>query len=208
MWIQISSGIGPAECMRAVFLFSEVLRQELSREGFAASVSDCEAGDEKETFKSILLKAVHPDQEKIPNIKEGSIQWICNSPYRKYHKRKNWFIDVEIYDEKFDETEFATKDLRIETMRSSGAGGQHVNKTESAVRITHIPTGIVAIASEERSQLMNRKLALQRLKRTLAKQKEEAENNLKKERWQQHNELQRGNPVRVYSGLEFKLIVL
>lgn len=92
----------------------------------------------------------------------------------------------------------------IETMRASGPGGQQVNKTESAVRVTHIPTGLTVVAREERSQHMNRKLAVARLGELMKSQEKSAELQGKRDRWQQHNELERGNPIRTYEGTEFK----
>ena len=83
-----------------------------------------------------------------------------------HHKRKNWFVGIDVL-EPVDETGFNVKEVRWDTMRASGPGGQHVNRTESAVRVTHLPTGVRATAMEERSQHRNRKLALARLKKKL-----------------------------------------
>jgi peptide chain release factor len=96
----------------------------------------------------------------------GTVQWVEQSPFRPEHKRKNWFVGVETLEPVAD-TFFDVRDVRWETMRASGPGGQHVNRTESAVRVTHIPTGIQAGAMEEPSQHRNRKLALARLARKI-----------------------------------------
>jgi peptide chain release factor len=87
-----------------------------------------------------------------------------------------------------------------ETMRASGPGGQHVNRTESAVRVTHLPTGVQASASEERSQHRNRKLALARLAAKLEEQTERSHGELRQQRWRAHQDLERGNAVRVLRG--------
>ena len=201
MYIQISSGVGPVECMRAVYLFSEVLMNELKDLNFPIEVLSTSLGEEKTTYKSILLKI--NSTNKLP-IEQGTILWICKSPYRKNCLRKNWFIDVEVFSE-VDEISINEKDLKIDTFRSSGNGGQNVNKVESAIRITHIPTGLVALASEERSQLMNKKLALYRLKRLIDNSNESNKNGLKREMFMQHKQLVRGNPIRTYIGLDFKI---
>ncbi len=99
---------------------------------------------------------------------------------------------------------FSQTDLRIETMRSSGPGGQHTNKTESAVRITHSPTGISVIAKEERSQYMNRRLALARIHAMIADSNNQDQKREEKKRWQYHNELERGSPSRTFQGEEFR----
>ena len=90
-------------------------------------------------------------------------------------------------------------------MRSSGPGGQHVNKTSSAVRVTHVPTGLTAIAQEERSQHQNRRLALARLAQVFENCKTNAVDTAKHGRWQQHASLQRGNPIRTYRETTFRL---
>ena len=89
-------------------------------------------------------------------------------------------------------------------MRGSGPGGQHVNTTDSAVRALHLPTGLVAISRDERSQIANRKRALERLAILVMRQGEHQRDAARQQRWEGHNELERGNPVRVYEGMDFR----
>ena len=89
-------------------------------------------------------------------------------------------------------------------MRASGPGGQHVNKTDSAIRATHTKSGIVVTAREERSQLMNKKLALARIASVLKEQKITAIASQEQLRWELHQQLERGNPKRIFQGLDFE----
>lgn len=197
MWMQISSGRGPVECQNAVFLFLKELTKELKD----IEVLSYEEGSEKECYYSVMLKT------DISNYKEyeGTVKWICQSPYRPNHKRKNWFISVECYEE-IEEKNCNQKDFLIETLKSGGPGGQNVNKVETAVRVTHIESGISVVGKEERSQLQNKRLAISRIIKLLESKENLAKLDFQKEVWMQHNELERGNPSRVYDGAGFKRI--
>ena len=132
---------------------------------------------------------------------EGTVQWICQSPFRPEHKRKNWFVDVSIIPEMDDICK--DQNIRFERFHSGGNGGQNVNKVETGVRLTHIPTGITVTSTAERTQQLNRKDALQKLNAILSEK--EAENKAKQtnDAWREHTRIVRGNPVRVYKGMGF-----
>ncbi len=202
-WIQLTSGRGPAECGRAVWLATSQLLKEFEQAGCRMRFLEKTPDTQPETCRSVLLSAEGDRVQEVLEHWQGTILWICQSPFRPSHKRKNWFIGVEGFDPP-SAMPFLETDLRIETMRSSGAGGQHVNKTDSAVRITHLPTGLVATASEERSQTMNRELAFARLARQLMRRNEALSKDKEAERWQTHNTLERGNPVRTFRGPAFR----
>jgi peptide chain release factor len=182
----------------------ECLIQEAQDRGLETDVLEFIPGDESKTLKSALLAVEGDAVSDFVKEWEGTIQWIGKSQFRSHHKRQNWFVGVTAL-KPLESREYSEKDFRVDTMRASGAGGQHVNKTESAVRITHVPTGLSATAREERSQHLNKKLALTRLAALIREKDESAQQTNQQERWDQHNVLERGNPIRTYVGEEFKL---
>lgn len=200
MWVQISSGKGPDECELAVTLFLESYIKECTVKGQKAIIVDAVKGSKSENLKSVLLSIDCTTNEDLEN---GTIQWICKSPYRPEHKRKNWFINIEVF-KVYEKLNLNEKDIKFESMRSSGPGGQHVNKVETAIRATHLPTGLTVTASEERSQYMNKKLAIARLSSLINTRNQENFSNEKRTMWLQHNTITRGNPIRIYEGEKFQ----
>ncbi len=133
----------------------------------------------------------------------GTIQWIGQSQFRKMHKRKNWFIGIFEIEQQSNAT-ISENYIQYQAMRSSGAGGQHVNKVSSAIRATHIPTGIAAVAMDSRSQHQNKKLATERLLKKLEDETlQQLKNHIGKQ-WENQLNIQRGNPIRVFIGTDFK----
>lgn len=195
IYLQITSGRGPAECGRVVALVLERVMAQAKKIGLNMEVLEREQGVINRTLFSATLLIEGKNSQDIVNEWEGTIQWIAQSPYRIYHKRKNWFIGVNsfIVPNIKDANE---KDIEYQTLRASGPGGQHVNKTESAVRATHTPSGLSVTASDQRSQLQNKKLATERLLIKLAAWNEEQDMRTVQENWNNHNNLQRGNPVK------------
>jgi peptide chain release factor len=166
-------------------------------------VIEREQGIENGTIESAIIKLEGKAVHEFANLWIGTIQWIGQSQFRKFHKRKNWFIGVfEI--PPISESQINELDIHYQAMRSSGAGGQHVNKVSSAIRATHIPTGISTVCMDSRSQHQNKKTARERL---LLKLEEEEIKQLKTQfqaTWMNQTQVQRGNPVRVFEGSDFK----
>jgi peptide chain release factor len=161
--ILITSAQGPEECELGAWHVLKDFMHEAIRAKIRNDIVQYVAGENPNTVKSAIVQLRGTDIATFLHSWTGTIQWIVESPYRKYHKRKNWFIGVFVI-EKPEEVEWNHNDVRFETMRASGAGGQHVNKTESAVRAIHIPTGINVTVSESRSQHENRVTAAKWLK--------------------------------------------
>ncbi len=203
-YIHITAGRGPAECTWVVAKLVKYLYKEATFQGFEIETINRVLGDQPSTLKSAFLCLVGDQVEAFCEEWEGSILWIGKSPYRKFHKRKNWFVGIKrMFPQKI--SNWSDRDIRIDLMRASGAGGQHVNKTESAVRIVHTPTGLVTISQDSRSQHQNKKLAIERLKLLLLEHQEEALAKEHSDQWEQHLLLERGNLVKTFEGNKFLL---
>jgi peptide chain release factor len=205
IWLQITSGRGPAECQLAVAKLAGVLEEEARKAGLVCEVLDIVEGRERGTALSALLSFEGEGARAFAGKSRGSVLWICPSPVRPTHKRKNWFVGVDVLaPPDAGNVTLRLADVAFEAMRASGPGGQHVNKTESAVRATHRPTGLVATAREERSQAMNKNLALARLAGMLAQGADAAKADAERDRWAQHDALERGKAIRTFEGPAFK----
>lgn len=200
--IQISAGRGPAECAWVVAQLLKVFLSATREQNFKVEELSREKGPENGTLNSVSLYLQGFELAEFMDEWKGTIQWIGKSPYRKFHKRKNWFVGIDVF-ELSGKNHFNPKDLKFDTFRSSGSGGQHVNKVETAVRAIHIPTGISAVASATPSQSMNKKLAIEKLKIELEKHNTEQAATLATTKWSAHNSLERGNPARIYEGKKF-----
>ena len=194
MIVQISAGQGPSECQLAVAKLYEALKIEYGDFELVSDTKGCEKG----CLDSVCFRTGH-DLSGL----EGTVLWVCKSPYRKNHKRKNWYVDVSVLPE---QTEIPTdKEYRMETFHCSGKGGQNVNKVETGVRIIHIPTGLAAQCTEERSQFQNKQKAMERLQEKLAGLQKEQAARQANAAWKEHAHIVRGNPVRIYEGEKFLL---
>jgi peptide chain release factor len=207
MWLNISSGQGPEECAHAAALTLQVLQKELEEQqeaDISARLIAVEPSRIKNNIRSALLALDGKNVQAFADTWTGVIQWIWRSAYRPHHKRKNWFVQVLSYVEPAKGEVFSLADVRFEKARASGPGGQYVNKTESAVRAVHIPTGKSVLAREERSQLLNKRLALARLASLFDEEQADKERQSRSELRHTHWELERGNPIRVYDGETLK----
>ncbi|TWR28547.1 peptide chain release factor H [Mucilaginibacter achroorhodeus] len=195
MIIQITSGKGPAECCRVVALVQQLMLKQGQLKGIDLEVLENKPAEIKGTMLSATMLASGHNLIEFIKEWEGTILWIGESPFRKFHKRKNWFVGIAA----FNITQLSkwnANDVKFETTRASGPGGQNVNKVESAVRGTHLPTGLQVLAMDSRSQLENKKLCLVRLEQKLMVSQTEKLMAAQQSQWMQHNLLERGNPVK------------
>ena len=204
-WLQITSGRGPEECCRVTALLVQRIAEDAKAQNISTHILETVPGVKPHTLKSALLALEGEALGEFVSQWAGTIQWIGKSPFRPHHKRKNWFVRVSGLNPP-QAHQWSDREIRFETMRASGPGGQHVNKNETAVRVIHLPTRMTALAQEERSQHLNRKLALSRLAELLREAEAKYMLGKQKERWDQHNRLERGNPIRIYEGEELKCV--
>lgn len=201
--VQITAGRGPKECAYVVVNVLRLLEKEAKQHGITCVVVSPEKDlDLDAPPASVIVRLTGTTCDTFVKSWLGSIQWIGESPYRKNHRRKNWFIGVfEVNTAEFDV--YSTRDFTYQTMRSSGAGGQHVNKVSSAVRALHTPTGQSVVVMDNRSQHMNKQLATERLMARLnEKNIREAEAKIHLQ-WTNQLAVERGNPTRVLKNTSF-----
>lgn len=196
-----SSARGPDECTLAVAKAVTQFLKEAEQQSLTTEIIESVLGDKPNTFRSVLLSIESVECEQLIQRWLGTIQWICQSPYRPNHKRKNWFLGVTCL---ANPMELNDNTIEFTTMKSSGAGGQHVNKTESAVRATHLATGISVKVQTERSQHANKRLAKLLLAHKLAEYAAEQTQQQKNIRQQFHYSILRGNSQLVFYGEKFQ----
>ena len=197
IYLQISTAQGQAECqMFARFALQKILR-EAEAAGTQAEI--LEETPSKHGILSAVLKLSGSRAESLAASWQGTLQWVCDSPLRPRHPRKNWYIGVfRLPENRAAPSNIRPEDVLFQTCRAGGKGGQHVNKTESAVRATHTPSGISVRVENERSQHANKKRALKlaaRRQADAAGQAAAAHKSLYR--------VERGNPQRVFRGTAF-----
>lgn len=201
--IQITSGIGPLECQWVVAKVLKAFLEEAKDNNIDYEIIHRENGDENLTLKSVTLLLQSKNLNEFLDKWLGSICWIGKSTFRKLHKRSNWFIGVfEL--EGLNKINFNEKEIQFQITRSQGSGGQNVNKVNTAVRATHIPTGQSVFVQDSRSQLENKKLSIERLKAKVLEQNIIQLQKRMQETWNNNLNVQRGNPIRTFSGTDFK----
>ena len=180
--LSLNSGAGGTESCDWASMLYRMYTRWAEKKGFKVDVLDLQEGDEA-GIKSATIQINGENAYGYLKSEHGVHRLVRISPFNAQGKRQTSFVGVEVMpvlDDEVGDIEVRDEDIRIDTYRSSGAGGQHINKTSSAIRITHFPTGIVVTCQNERSQFQNKDKAMQMLKSKL-KFLQEQENMAKAE---------------------------
>ena len=205
--LSIHAGAGGTEAQDWAEILLRMYLRWAEKKGFATKIIDCLQGDEA-GIKSVSCTVEGEYAYGYAKAEIGIHRLVRISPFDANARRHTSFASVFVYPEVDDEIkiEINEDDLRIDTFRAGGKGGQHVNKTDSAVRITHLPTGIVVQCQNERSQHMNKAMAMKYLKSRLY----ERELQQKNEKINEENKLKKdiawGSQIRSYVLHPYKLV--
>lgn len=205
--VAINAGAGGTEAQDWVeMLFRLYLKWAESR-NMKTKIIDHLAGDEA-GIKNVTFTVRGPYAYGYMKSENGIHRMVRISPFDANGRRHTSFASVSILPEIEDDIkiDINEKDIRVETFRASGPGGQHVNKTSSAVRITHIPTNIVTQCQNEKSQHRNKEFALKILKARLYALEKEEQNREKQLRHQSQKEIAWGNQIRSYIFNPYRLV--
>ena len=203
----LHAGAGGTESQDWAEMLLRMYLRWAEREGFEVELDEVTPGDEA-GLKSATLILRGRNAYGLLSTESGVHRLVRISPYDASKRRHTSFASLDVIPliPEDEAVEIDPKDLRIDTYRSSGAGGQHVNVTDSAVRITHLPTGITAACQNERSQMQNRAVAMRILKARLAertrREQEERIENLRGER----RDIDFGSQIRSYVLHPYRLV--
>lgn len=197
--LEIHPGAGGTESQDWGSMLLRMYQRFADKKGFKVEMLDYQAGDEA-GIKSVTLLIKGLNAYGYLKAEKGVHRLVRISPFDSSGRRHTSFVSVDVMPELNDDIEIEVRpeDLKIDTYRATGAGGQHINTTDSAVRMTHLPTGIVVTCQSERSQLKNREQAMKMLKTKLyQKEQEEKEQELAAIRGEQ-KEIGWGSQIRSY----------
>ena len=199
----LTSGRGPAECRIAL---GGILRRLVDEAGVVGIDADAAFGKAPDAYGAgSAIVALHGEGAAHFAARwTGTAQWIAPSPLRPHQKRKNWFVGiVDLGPARAAPEPLSVSDVRFGAFSAGGPGGQHQNKTETAVRATHAPTGLSVVARNERSQHRNKTLALERLAALLTLGAELDAIAEKHSNDALHDNLERGRASRRFKGPAF-----
>ena len=197
--LKLNAGAGGTESCDWASMLYRMYTRWAEKKGFAIEVLDSLDGEEA-GIKSITFQVNGENAYGYLKSEKGVHRLVRISPFNAQGKRQTSFVSLDVMpdiEEDLD-IEVRDEDIRVDTYRSSGAGGQHINKTSSAIRITHFPTGIVVTCQNERSQHMNKDKAMQMLKAKLYMLREEENKEKLSDIRGEVSEIGWGNQIRSY----------
>lgn len=203
----INAGAGGTESCDWADMLLRMYTRWAESNGFEVEVQDLAPGDEA-GISSATLRIIGPNAYGYAKAERGVHRLVRISPFDSNARRHTSFCAVDVIAEVDDdvEVEINEKDLRVDTYRSSGKGGQHVNKTDSAVRLTHLPTGIVVACQKERSQHKNRAEAMRVLKSRIYEKKEDEKRAEMERFYGEKGEIGWGNQIRSYVFQPYQMV--
>ncbi len=206
-YLSINSGAGGTEACDWALMLSRMYQRWAAKRGWAVEMIDMLEGDVA-GIKSVTFKFTGPFAYGYAKAEKGVHRLVRISPFDSNAKRHTSFASVDVTPEITDDIEITlrTEDMRIDTFRSSGAGGQHVNKTDSAVRITHLPSGIVVSSQTQRSQVQNKEACLKMLRSKLYEIEVTERENALKEMGGVKKEIAWGSQIRNYVFQPYTLV--
>jgi peptide chain release factor 2 len=205
--VSIHAGAGGTESCDWVQMLIRMYSRWAENKGFGVEVVDSLDGEEA-GIKSITFIVRGEYAYGLLKSEIGVHRLVRISPFDSNKRRHTSFSSVDVIPEIDDDINIVIeeKDLRIDTYRSSGAGGQHVNTTDSAVRITHLPTGVIVSSQIDRSQIKNRATAMRLLKAKLYEMEQEKLRNSAEKHYNEKGAIEWGSQIRSYIFMPYQLV--